>query len=37
LTGAPVRGVGTGVENHMTKLKIRLESETWIYEEYEQA
>jgi len=29
--------VGTGVVIHMAKLKIRLETETWIFEEFEQA
>jgi hypothetical protein len=36
MIGAPIRGWGQGWK-HMAKLKIRLESETWIFEEFEQA
>ncbi len=36
MIGAPIWGWGQGW-SHMTKLKIRLESEAWVYEEFEQA
>ena len=36
MIGAPIGGWERGGV-HMAKLKIRLESETWIFEEFEQA